>query len=189
MLALDPAIAGSQQSLMDHFDAMVKNYANVATSPAGLAIGSSSTAAVKIVNTTTFNSSTVAAPGVGVPKSKTTAEVAFTATVHDIPANAVSVQEQVYLITLDSAGTPTITAGGITSGLNSAPLPTRPALGANGTSFAAVIGYVRIAVNAAVPGSGTNFVAGTTALSAARLAQVVYTDVTGYYGRVFSGAQ
>lgn len=189
MLALDYVIAMSHADLAAHMDAQTINNANHAISPAGLVIGSSATTAVKIANTVAYCNSLVAAPGAGISRSKTTAEVAFTAGTHDIPANATSIQEQVYLITLDSAGTATITAGGITTGLNTAPLPQRPDAGANGTSYATPIGCVRIAVNAGAPGSGTNFVAGTTALSAARLAQVVYTDLLGYYGRVFSKAQ
>lgn len=188
MLQLDNAIAQSHQDLMDHFDAVVINAANQCFSSPGLAIGTGSTAAVKIVNTVTYSNSTTAAPGVGVAKSKTTAEVAFTATAMDIPADPVNIQEQCYLISLDSAGTPTMTAGGIVSGAGKAPIPQRPALGANGTSYATPIGYVRIAVNVGTAGPTTNFVAGTTALSDARMT-VTYYSFLGYVGRLFSKAQ
>ena len=174
MNALDPSIALSYAGLEAHFDILDTNRKNCCFTSAGLAIGTGATTAVKIVNTVTFLNN-------GVFKSKTTAELAFTATTMDIPANATSVQEQVYLMCLDVSGTPTFTLSGITTGLNSAPLPPRPA------GAFTPIGYVRISVNAGTPGSGTNFVAGTTALSDGRMT-VAYVNV-GYYGARFDVAQ
>lgn len=174
MQKLDSSITQNFQPLMDHFDFLDTIAKNSCTSTAGLAIGTSSTAAIKIANTTTYLTS-------GLFASKATAEVAFTATVMDIPANATSVQEQVYLVTLSANGTPTITVGGITTGSGTAPLPPRPTTGTP-------IGYVRIAVNAGTPSGSTNFVAGTTALSDARLSAVTYTNVARYSAR-FDTAQ
>lgn len=130
---------------------------NLSLSAAGLAIGSGSKAKVKITNTVTY---LIAA----LFKSKTTAEVAFTATTHDIPANAGSVQERVYVLTLDAAGTPTITAGVIATGSGQAAIPAPPA-------NQAVIGYVRVAVAA----GATPFDASSDNLDAAHLT-VTYTD-------------
>lgn len=287
MIKLDPSSVTQMQALMDLLDHTRTGHANQSTSSAGLAIGTSATTAVKVVNTVTYsnNGSTATAvsatPGVGIARSKTTAEVAFTATTHDIPANPNTVMEQVYLVLLDSAGTLSLVGGGITPGTNTAPLPSRPlvcpsanpygvgvvqitnpgsgyaltatvkfssppagfngrtatghllfnggtvtqvviddpgvyptstaptvtvtdATGSSGASFAGTvymqqqgiygqtfgtpIGYVRIAVNAGTPGSGTNFVAGTTALSDARMT-VTYTNVIGEYGAVFYQTQ
>ena len=75
------------------------------TSP-GLAIGTADKKKVKIVNTFLFwdSASTL-------PKFKATAEVAFTATTHDIAADAGAAQERWYLLSIVAAGTVTITAG------------------------------------------------------------------------------
>ncbi len=173
MLALDPSIGLSSQALMTHFDTLWRINANRALTPAGLAIGTAANTAVKIVNAVTYLSNAVF-------KSKAPAEVPFTLSVHDIPASLSGVQEQVYLLSLDGNGNPTLTGGGITTGVGTAPLP---ALLATGTA----ISYVRVAVAAGAPGSGTNFVAGTTPLNAAYLT-VGYTDV-GYYAGKFSGPQ
>lgn len=173
MLALDSSIALSEQPLMTHFDTLWRIHSNRAISPAGLAIGTASATAVKIVNTVTYLSN-------GVFKAKAPAEVAFTPVTHDIPASLTGIQEQVYLLTLDGNGNPTLTGGGITTGAGTAPLPQLPATGSP-------VAFVRIAVAAAAPGAGTNFVAGTTVLSASYLT-VGYSDV-GYYAGLFSKTQ
>jgi hypothetical protein len=155
---------------MDDADLRLRDDMNRLNSgnPPGLVIGSGATTAVKIANTTKYTSS-------GVPKSKTTAEVAFTATTHDIIANATSVQERLYVILLNASGTPTIVAGVQSTGVGTALLPERSTI-ADGLC---PIGTVRIAINAGTPGSGTNFVAGTTALSDARLVGSAATYVDG----------
>lgn len=157
MQKLDPAKALSKQNVMDHLDFINTHLRNMAYGPAGLAIGTSSTAKVKIVNTVPFTSS-------GAWKSKTTAEVAFTATAHDIAANASVIQEAQFLLTLDAAGAPTLTMGAIAAG-GASLLPERPASGT-------VIGSVKIAVAA----GATKFTASTDALSAGHLT-VTYTDL------------
>lgn len=108
--------------------------ANMSLGSAGLAIGSDSAAAILIANTVPYLIG-------GVFKSKATAEVAFTATTHDIPADEEAVQEAVYLLTLQADGSVTITMGEIASGAGAAEIPDAPA-------GEAVIGHVRIAVAA-----------------------------------------
>jgi hypothetical protein len=152
-----PGAAFHQQGVMDLFDAINTVHANRALSAAGLAIGTTSAAKVKIVNTVTFLSG-------GVFKSKTTAEVAFTASVHDIAANATAAQEAKYLLCLDSAGTPTLTMGAI-AGAGLSALPELPA----GVS---PIGYVKVSVAA----GATKFTASTDLLSAGHLT-VTYVDL------------
>jgi hypothetical protein len=154
----------SNQDLMNLFDAYETVLSNRALSPAGLAIGSASAAKVKIVNTVTYLSDDVF-------KSKTTAEVAFTATTHDIPPHATLVQEAVYLVCLAADGTPSLTMGDIASGAGLATLPERPATGTP-------IGYVRVAVAA----GATLFDASTDLLSAAHITDT-YVDLGNYGGR------
>lgn len=128
-------------------------------SSAGLAIGTSSTSAIKIVNTVTYVLDAIL-------RTKTTAEVAFTATTMDIAANASSVQEACYLVSLNSAGTPTITMGTIATGAGNAAVPATP-------SGNCPIGYVRIAVAA----GSTIFDASSDALNASHLT-VTYVNLS-----------
>ena len=120
-------------------------------SPAGLVIGSTSKKEIKIASTTAYLNG-------GVFCSKTTAEVAFTVTTHDIAPSATLVQEAVYVLSLDAAGTATVTMGAIASGAGNAVVPATPA---GGTA----IGYVRIAVAA----GATKFDATSDDLDAAHL--------------------
>lgn len=149
-MPIRPEYALNHQGLMDSFDYRC-------LSAPGLAIGTGSAAAVKIANTTTFLNA-------GIFKSKATAEVAFTATTHDIPANAASVQEAVYLVCLAADGTPSLTMGTIATGAGNAAIPARPA---NLTQ----IGYVRIAIAA----GATPFDASTDLLSAGHITDT-YVD-------------
>ena len=126
---------------------------------AGLTIGSSSKKAVKIANTVTYILDSVF-------KSKTTAEIAFTATTHDIAPNASSVQEAVYLLSLASDGTATITKGTTATGAGNAVVPQTP-------SGNVPIGYARIAVAA----GATLFDATTDDLDAAHLT-VTYVNLS-----------
>jgi hypothetical protein len=144
------------QTLMDHLDSIDTRIKNTALSPAGLAIGSGSKKLVKITNTVVFLSG-------GIFKSKATAEVAFTATTMDIPANAASVQEAMYLMTLAADGTPTLTMGTIATGSGNAKLPELPATGTP-------IGAVRIAIAA----GATKFDATTDDLDAAHITDTYY---------------
>jgi hypothetical protein len=169
MQVLSTTKAMNQKELMDLFDSLNTYEKNRCLSAAGLAIGTSSASKVLIANTVNYLSD-------GVFKSKTTAEVPFTATTHDIPANASSVQEAVYLITLDASGNPTVTMGTIATGAGEALLPERPSTGTP-------IGYVRVAVDA----GSTDFDASSDDLDDSHLT-VAYTDV-GYYAPRFDAAQ
>jgi hypothetical protein len=133
------------------------NQISAATLP-GLAITTGGSTTVKNTNTFTYTSG-------GVPRAgKATANYAFTAVTHDIPASATAIQERIYVYLIDGAGAVTIQATGITIGANSAMLPEYPA--GNLCPF----GYLRLRVAAA-----TAFVAATTALDAAGVT-ATYTD-------------
>ncbi|MDO8357311.1 MAG: hypothetical protein Q7U76_13050 [Nitrospirota bacterium] len=126
---------------------------------AGLAIGTGSLAAVKITTATVnvlINSEF---------KSISTQEVAFTAVTHSIPANAASVQEAVYVLSVPIGLTPIITMGRIATGAGNAVAPSAPA-------NHAVLGQVRIAVAA----GATPFTAATTLLNAGAVT-VTYTNL------------
>jgi hypothetical protein len=152
------------------FDIMRRALAHQVTvaAGAGIAIGTTSAAAVKIATTTTFTINSVA-------KSKTTAEVAFTATTHDIAADASNVKEACYLLCLNTSGTPTLTMGDIAVGAGNAQWPARP-------QNLCAIGGVRIAVAA----GATNFTAATSLLSATQLT-VTYYSIVGPYIPAFDG--
>lgn len=137
---------------MDYFDRLNVAQRYRALGTPGLAIGSVSAAKVLIGNTTPYLHD-------GVFKSKTTAEVAFTATTHDIAADASSVQEAVYVVLLAADGTPSLKMGAIATGSGNAKLPELTA--ADGTP----IGYVRVAVAA----GATPFDASTDLLSAGHI--------------------
>jgi len=129
-----------------------------ALASAGLAIGTASKAKLLIANTVIFMIA-------GLYYSKATAEVAFTATSMDIAANASSVQEAVYLLSLAANGTATITKGTTAAGAGNAAIPATPASNV-------AIGYARVAVAAGT----TPFDASTDELDAAHLT-VTYTNV------------
>lgn len=170
MNALDPAKALSQQSLITLIENMSIASDNQALSLAGLTQGSGVNTKVKVANTVTYTCS-------GKLYSKTTAEVAFTTTTDDIPANAASIQERVYMVTVNAAGTLAIVAGTIATGAGAALLPERPA---DGTT---PIGYLRITVAA----GATPFTANTTQPVTAGAITAVYQD--GYPRPRFSAAQ
>jgi hypothetical protein len=171
MNAKSPALALNSQDLMTHLDARMTSLRYMCLSSAGLAISSAGSAKkkVKISNTTTYLVN-------GVFCSKTTAEVAFTATTHDIAANASSVQEACYLLTLVADGTPTITMGTVSTGAGTALLPSVPS---GGTP----IGFVRIAVAA----GSTIFDATSDDLDAAHLT-TTYVNLGGPVDSTFAAA-
>lgn len=169
MLANSTDYADNHQAMMTFFDLLHTANSNRAFTSGGLAIGSSSKAKVKIVNTVTYLSS-------GIFKSKTTAEVAFTATTHDITNSTTSVQEAVYLMTLAADGTPTLTMGAIATGAGNAKFPERPATGTP-------IGAVRIAIAA----GATPFDASTDELDAAHVTDTYYD--LGYFAPRFDSVQ
>lgn len=169
MNVLDRDKALNQQKVMDLYDGLLHRIRNMAFTAPGLAIGSSSKAKVKITNTVTYLSD-------GVFKAKTTAEVAFTATTHDIPANASAVQEACYLLMLAADGTPSLVMGTIASGSGNAKLPEIPSTGTP-------IGYVRIAIAA----GSTKFDASTDELDAAHITDT-YVDL-GFIAPKFGAEQ
>lgn len=91
------------------------NAVDLVLSSAGLAIGSSSKKAIKIVNTIYYMID-------GVLYTKASAEVAFTATTHDV-ANA---KFAVFVLSIDSAGTVTITKSADADSLAAVVFPTVP---------------------------------------------------------------
>lgn len=168
MTALDSLIAGGSQALMTRFDAIDTQLKYQCLSNPGVVIGSTSAATVKIANTTAYTHG-------GVFKSKTTAEVPFTATTHDIAADADTVQEACYLLCLAADGTASLVMGDVASGSGEALWPAHPG---NLTP----IGGVRVAVAA----GSTNFDASTDLLSATHITDTYYSF--GYYGPRFDAA-
>ncbi len=159
----------SNQELMDQFDSLNTAMRNQCLSNPGIVIGTGSAAMVKIGSTTVFTSG-------GEFKSKTTAEVAFTATTHDIAAHATLVQEAMYMVMLAADGTPSLVMGAIASGSGAAVLPERPATGTP-------IGAVRVAVAA----GATPFDASTDLLSAGHITDTYYNF--GYVAPRFDAIQ
>lgn len=162
MKALESSKGINRREVMDLYNNLVVSLNNRALGSAGLAIGTSSKKAIRV-------GSTVAYTVDGVVKSKTAAEVAFTATTHDIAANADSVQERVYLVCIDASGTLSVVAGDVSSGANTAEIPERP-------SGVTVLGYLRLAVAA----GSTSFDASSDDLDAAHLTDT-YVNFAGVY--------
>lgn len=156
MDTINPEAYGFDRRVANLWNSLFKSLRNRALSAPGLVIGSSSAAKVKIGATTAFLSD-------GVFKSKTTAEIAFTATTHDIPADADVAQEAWYLVMLAADGTPSLVMGTIADD----GLAKLPALPATGTC----IGAVKISVAA----GATPFDASTDELSAEHLTDT-YVD-------------
>lgn len=148
------------KGLMDMFDALDTRMKYRALSTAGLVVGSTSKKAIKIASTVNFLFN-------GVFGAKTTAEVAFTATTHDIAAHATLVKEAMYLLSFsDVSGTPVLTMGTITQGAGTAVLPEIPAAHTP-------VGAVRVA---AVAG-GAGFDATTTDLDTTAAVTVTYYNL------------
>ena len=141
----------------------LKKAGNVCLSAAGLVIGSGDASKIKITNTVVFLNK-------GVFKSKATAETVFTATTHDITAVAGSVQEAVYLVSLQADGTVIITKGTTATGAGNAVIPDTPA-------GETAIGYLRLAVAA----GSTDFDATSDDLSAGHLTDT-YVDLSSLGG-------
>lgn len=157
MDALDKTKGLSHQELMDVIDELKTcNKYSVLTDP-GVVIGSSDASKIKITNTVKYLHN-------GIFKSKTTAETAFTATTHDIEADADEVQEACYLVCLNAAGTVTIHMGEIATGTGNALLPEIPA-------GLTPIGYLRLAVAA----GATDFDASSDDLSDGHLTDTFYS--------------
>ena len=152
MVTLELSKGQYDQALIDHFEFLRNRFLNRGCTNPGLVIGSTSKKEVKIANTFAFLKD-------GVWKSKSSAEVAFTATTHDIAASASNVREAVYLLTIAANGTVTITKGTESSGAGTAKIPELP------SDSAVVMGYVRVAVAA----GATKFDATSDDLDAAHL--------------------
>lgn len=159
---IGPGIGTRVQSLItlaNELRAQLVLWQNVVLTPPGLAIGSSSKKAVKVANAVNYLES-------GTPKLKAGAEVAFTATTHDIAVHATLVQERVFLVTISGSGVYTLTAGTIATGAGVAVAPAIP-------TGHHKLGTVRIAV----AGGVVPFDATTDDLDAVHLT-VTYTDAT-----------
>jgi hypothetical protein len=176
MLARNSGQALNNQGLMDSFDMLRRALANrVLTTGAALAIGSSSKTKVKIATNST---GTYSVDGVlyTFPAAQ---EVAFTATTHDIEADADTIQERVYLVCLDAAGAATIIAGEQAAGAGNAKLPEWDDIPAT----VCPVGYLRLAVAA----GSTDFDATTDELDEAHLTDT-YVNLT-MLAPKFSAAQ
>lgn len=135
---------------------------NKAISATGIAIGSSSKKAVL--------SAAFDYLAAGVPKTKGSVETAFTATTHDVTANASAARERWYVLSIIADGTVTVTAG--TQGaVGSGTIPATPSFSSGGV---AAFGLVRIEVAA----GATDFDATTDELDEGHLT-VQYFDLAG----------
>jgi len=124
----------SHQELMDTFDELNTNLKYRALTIPTLAISATATQ-FKFTSTVKYLHN-------GIFKSKSALDnIAFTATTHDIPADADTVQEACYLLCLNAAGTATVHMGEIASGSGNALLPEIP-------TGLTPIGYVRVTVAA-----------------------------------------
>lgn len=145
------AIMGAlgDKTLMTALDNVsIANSTDVFTSP-GLVIGTSSTAAVKIAATTVYKI-------LGRMFSKTTAEIAFTATAAN---NIANLYEQMFLLQLDYAGNGLLIPGTPTSGPGTARYPERPTPSLLLTTQAIVLSASAQAVSVS---NVTGLVVGTT---------------------------
>lgn len=157
----------STQDLMSFFDELTTALRYMTLTKPLLAIDTDKTK-VKITNTTNYVHD-------GIMLQKTTAAIAFTATTHDITADADSVQERCYLYSIDAAGTVTVTAGDQATGAGNAVVPATPA-------GKTPLGYVRLAVAA----GSTDFDATTDELDEAHITDT-YVDFGFRFGK-FSAA-
>lgn len=144
---------GAHMTALDH---VFRATANCCMSAAGLAIGTSKPK-VLITNTVKYLVG-------GFFCSKTTAEIAFTATTHDIAPSLTVAQAAWYALTLDKDGTATITKGASAR----TTLATLPEIPTTGTLIGAV--KVVVAVGA------TGFDASTDNLDASHLT-TTYVDL------------
>ena len=169
MLVLDKTKALSHQELMDTFDELNTNLKYRCLTDPAIVRGTGSAAKVRVSATPTYLHN-------GIFYAASAAEVAFTATTHDIPANALSVQEACYLVCIDAADALTLHMGAIATGSGNALLPEIPA-------SLTPLGYARIAVAA----GAVDFNASTDLLSAAHLTDTFY-DI-GFLSPRFDAAQ
>jgi hypothetical protein len=109
-------VTTSSEDIRNALEKLQINAVDSVLSSAALAIGSSSKAKVKIVNTFYYIID-------GVLYSKTSAEVAFTATSHDVAADKFAV----FVLSIDAAGTVTMTKSADADSLAEIVLPAVPA--------------------------------------------------------------
>ena len=134
MDALDKTKALAHQELMDVIDELNTNLKYRALTIPTLIISGTPTQ-FKFTSTVKYLHN-------GIFKSQSaTDNIAFTATTHDIAADADAVQEACYLLCLNASGTATVHMGEIASGAGNALLPEIP-------EGLTPIGYVRMAVDA-----------------------------------------
>lgn len=149
----------NRQSLMNLIDSLSKRMRNMNFADGGLAIGTDKT---KVKNA----ASLVCAVN-GLFVTVTTADTfVFTATTHDIPANASTVQEAMYVFTIDASGNDHVYMGDIATGAGNAVLPNYEDL----PDDEAIVGALRLAVAA----GATSFDATTDELDEAHLTDTYY---------------
>lgn len=131
---------------------------NMILSAPGMVQGSGVNTKLKAGNTTTYLSA-------GVLATKTTFEIPFTTSgngsftgAYDVTPNAGSVQERVYVVYLNAAGTATMIVGAQATGSGNGLYPDMPGAGGTGlrTPGLTPIGGVRIAVAAGASGFQAN---------------------------------
>lgn len=170
MIKINPVEGMFSQDLMNRLDKIDTALKNRALASAGLAIGAASKTKVKIATANfayLFNGQ--------FKDSGAAQEVAFTATTHDITADAAVAQERYYFICLDGSGTATIVAGDqADSGEGKLPeIPTGKV----------VIGYIKIVIAA----GATDFDATTDELDEGHITDT-YVNL-GSVGERFDAAQ
>lgn len=168
MRAIDTAYTLSSEYLQSLIESILESQRFRALTDPGLAIGSSSKKEVLVGANTTYLYD-------GVFKSFTSAEVAFTATEHDIPADASTAQQRLYVIGVDDAGSEIVVPGAVADS-GSALLPEWSELVDSDGNRITPFGVVDITVDA----GATPFNATTDDLDASHLT-VEYTD----YGYIF----
>lgn len=146
------------QELIDYVREATRVMQPFNVGPAGLAIGVGSKAKVLIANTVNYQID-------GKWYQKTTAEIAFTATTHDITASASSTRAAIYLLSINSAGTVTITKGTEAATVAACSPPATPA-------DECPLGYVGIQIAAGV----TSFDASSDLLDAGHITDT-YVDL------------
>lgn len=169
MEALQKKEGFAHQAFMDMFDELNTNLRNRCLTDPGVVIGTGSVAKIKLGGTPTYLNG-------GIFYAASSAEAAFTATTHDIEADADTIQEACYLLCIDASDALTIHMGAIAAGSGNALLPEIPA-------GLTPLGYLRLAVAA----GATDFDASTDLLSAAHLTDTYY-DI-GFLSPRFDAAQ
>jgi len=169
MNTLSKEAAQSHQQLMDLFDELNTNLQNRCLTDPGVVRGTGDAHLVKLGGTPTYLNG-------GIFYAASSAEVAFTATTHDIEADADTVQEACYLLCIDAADALTLHMGAIATGAGNALLPEIP-------TDLTPLGYLRLQVAA----GATDFDASTDLLSAAHLTDT-FVDI-GFLSPRFDAAQ